>query len=128
MNLLIDTHVFIWYSMASDRLSKTAVDAINDEANAVFISQVSIWEMQIKHDLGKLALPMDVKSMVEGQIGTNDFQLLQIQNEHFWRLAHLPNAHKDPFDRLLICQAQVEELALITCDSKIASYDVNILW
>jgi PIN domain nuclease of toxin-antitoxin system len=128
MTLLLDTHIFIWYSVTADKLSKSALDAINDEENALYLSQVSIWEMQIKQNLGKLVLPSDIKSMVKEQLAVNAFELLQIKNEHFWQLASLPKLHKDPFDRLLVCQAQKESLTMVTCDSKISGYGIDVLW
>ena len=128
MNVLLDTHAFIWYSISADKLSKNALDAINTHENRVFLSQVSIWEMQIKHDLGKLHLPKDVKSVVEDQFSSNAIDLLQIKNEHLWLLSDLPKVHNDPFDRLLICQALLDNLAFITCDPKIHRYAVEVIW
>jgi len=128
MNLLLDTHIFIWYSVNADKLSKSALDAINDEENLLYLSQASIWEMQIKQNLGKLVLPSDIKSIVKKQLEVNAFELLQIKNEHFWQLADLPKLHKDPFDRLLVCQAQIESLTMVTCDSKISGYGIDVLW
>lgn len=128
MNVLVDTHVFLWYSLVADKLSNTALDILNNANNSIYLSQISIWEMQIKHDLGKLSLPVDVKTLVEEQIHQNGFILLPIRNEHFWNLAYLPKLHSDPFDRLLVCQAQVEQVDILTKDQNVARYKVNALW
>jgi len=108
--------------------NESALNAINAEENILYLSQVSIWEMQIKQNLGKLSLPSDIKSMVEEQLAVNSFELLKIKNEHFWQLESLPKLHKDPFDRLLVCQAKEESLTVVTCDSKISGYGIDVLW
>jgi len=128
MNLLLDTHVFIWYTMDADRLSAKALDAIQAAENPIFISQVSIWEMQIKHNIGKLELPFTVQEMVDAQLAKNAFNCLRIKNRHLWQLESLPHIHKDPFDRLLVSQALCENLTLISRDYHIKKYNISTLW
>lgn len=128
MNLLIDTHAVIWYSFASNQLTSSALALLNDPINTLYLSQVSIWEMQIKQDLGKLTLPVSVQKLVTGQLQRNAFRILPIKNEHFWALAELPHLHADPFDRLLISQAKVEKYTLVTRDHEIQKYDITTAW
>lgn len=128
MNLLLDTHAFIWYTMDADKLSGKALAIIQAAENPLFISQASIWEMQIKHNIGKLELPFTVQEMVDTQLAKNAFSCLRISNQHLWQLETLPHIHKDPFDRMLVCQAQCENLTLITRDGHIKEYDVPTLW
>jgi len=128
MNILLDTHAVIWYSMAAERLTGRVLAAIDSTSNAIYLSQVSIWEMQIKQSIGKLELPVSVREFVEFQIANNDFTLLQIHNEALWQLESLPRIHRDPFDRLLVCQAQCDDLTLITADRHIPKHDVATLW
>ncbi len=128
MRLLLDTHAVIWYSLSSKQLPESVLNLINEPANEVYLSQGSIWEMQIKQDLGKLTLPISVRELVEQQVQKNSFRILGIKNEHFWALAALPSLHGDPFDRLLISQAIVENYTLVTRDKKIPKYQVATIW
>lgn len=128
MNILLDTHALIWYSYNQKYLSQKALNIINDNSNTITISQVSIWEMQIKITIGKLELPQPVKELVKCQLSINGFREQCIMNEHLWALATLPLHHKDPFDRLLITQAQVENMVLLSKDEKFAAYDVLTAW
>ena len=128
MNVLLDTHALIWYSHTPEQLSQKALEIINSQENTISISQVSIWEMQIKISIGKLDLPQSVRELIECQIVSNGFRELNIRNEHLWGLTSLPLHHKDPFDRLLISQAQTDGLVLLSKDSKFATYDVQTIW
>ena len=128
MDILLDTHALIWYSHAPERLSMKALEAIGSPPNTVTISQVSIWEMQIKASIGKLELPQSVRELVERQASTNGFRELRISNEHLWALDSLPLHHGDPFDRLLIAQAQTERMVLLSKDAKFSAYDVQTIW
>ena len=128
MNLLLDTHAIIWYSFSPQRMTTKALDLINDTSNSIMISQVSIWEMQIKSSIGKLKLPLSIREMVENLYEQNQFSVLTISNQHLWNLEKLPFIHKDPFDRLLISQAQFEDLTFVSADEEIAKYDLKTLW
>lgn len=128
MKLLLDTHVFIWWDSRPDRLSPKALQACEDEANSLLFSVVSAWEMQIKSQLGKLRLGMPLAGIVEAQRQSNSVEILPITLPHVLALEQLPRHHADPFDRLLIAQAHVEEAHLVTADSSFSAYPVSLLW
>ena len=128
MRLLLDTHVFIWLDIARDRLSESAQQAIKTPENELYLSLASVWEMQIKIQLGKLHLNTPLSDTLIAQQQTNGIQLLPIQINHILALSNLRQHHRDPFDRLLIAQVQVENLTLVTNDPRISLYDVAQLW
>ncbi len=128
MNFLIDTHVFIWLDIAQNRLSTTVQQAIQDPQNTLYLSLASIWEMQIKIQLGKLHLNASLATTLITQQQTNLLQLLPIDLRHILALNHLSPHHSDPFDRLIIAQSQIEELTIITNDREIQKYPVRHLW
>ena len=123
MNLLLDTHVLLWWLDDNTRLSARAKTAITNGENVVFVSAVTIWETRIKEALGKFKLPRNFRSVLE----TQPFIMLDISAEHAHAIAKLPAHHRDPFDRMLIAQAQVERLTLITSDTRIKQYKVSVL-
>ena len=127
MMYLLDTHAFIWMDSGSDRLSNTARDIILDSGNELFLSLASIWEMQIKHQLGRLQLRLPLATIIDEQ-RRNRVQFLDITAEHIYSLEQLPLHHRDPFDRMLIAQARAEGITLISNDSRFADYDVSIIW
>ena len=108
MKLLLDTHTFIWWAAESSRLSARALKTLQSPDYDVLLSVVSIWEIQIKLQLGKMSLPlpMPLREIVENQQRINDVQLLHVSAEHVYALNELPPHHKDPFDRLLLAQAR----------------------
>lgn len=128
MKLLLDTHTFIWWDSEPTKLSKRAQQLCTDKANTMLLSVVSIWEMQIKLQLGKLTLGMPIAAIIDSQQKTNNIQLLPITVNHVLALDSLPTHHKDPFDRLLIAQANVEDAVLISRDPMLAKYPVNLEW
>lgn len=105
MNYLIDTHVFIWLDTQQNRLSKPVMAIFNDPNNQFYLSLVSIWEIQIKNQLGKLRLSNSLSLVLDAQQKTNHIQILSIELPHILGLSQLPDHHNDPFDRLLISQA-----------------------
>ncbi|NJL91290.1 MAG: type II toxin-antitoxin system VapC family toxin [Coleofasciculaceae cyanobacterium SM2_1_6] len=117
MKLLFDTHTFIWWDSEPTRLSSRALELLSNSANMKFLSVVSIWEIQIKHQLGKLSLTLPLKDIIDEQINNHNISILPIAPNHIFGLNHLPFHHKDPFDRLLISQAKIEEAILVSCDS-----------
>jgi PIN domain nuclease of toxin-antitoxin system len=123
LRLLLDTHVLIWALTAPNRLSAVAAEAIQDEANDVFVSMVSPWEISIKKALGNLSPPDDL----EAQLADRCFELLPISMHHTRAIASLPHHHGDPFDRMLVAQAQLESLSIVTADRKINRYQVTVL-
>ena len=124
MNLLLDTHVFLWAIDNPSKLSDKARSAIVDGHNLVFVSAVTAWEISIKKSIGKLDLPKE--SYLEELIA-HRFIPLDITTEHTLAVEYLPHHHRDPFDRLLVAQAQIERFTLVTRDAKIMAYDLNII-
>lgn len=130
MKLLLDTHAFLWLVDGSPHLSATAQAAFSDPTNALFLSVASVWELSIKTSRTnpqlRLSDPLDVyvaKWTVAYQI-----QVLPIDLSHALHVTGLPHYHKDPFDRLLIAQADVESMTLVSADRKFASYSISLLW
>jgi PIN domain nuclease of toxin-antitoxin system len=128
MKLLIDTHVFIWLASEPDKLSGKAKEAILSQSNQLYLSLVSLWEMQIKSQLGKLALDVPLSTLWHDQKEMNQIELLPILPEHIWELDALPHIHRDPFDRLIIAQAIKESFIIVSADTAITQYPVTTIW
>lgn len=128
MKLLLDTHAFIWWASEPAKLSSNALGLCEARSNIVLLSVTSIWEMQIKLQLGKLKLDLRLADLIESQQRTNDIEVLPILLAHVLELECLPNHHKDPFDRLLIAQANVEGATLISSDPIFEKYPVTVAW
>ncbi|GEM90596.1 type II toxin-antitoxin system VapC family toxin [Oceanithermus desulfurans] len=126
--LLLDTHAFLWWISDDPRLSPAAREAIADGASEVYLSAVSVWEMVIKMGLGRLELPEDLESFLARQLQANGFRPLAMTLPHALAVRHLPDVHKDPFDRLLVAQARHEELVLISGDEAVQRYPVSVIW
>ena len=127
MKLLLDTHIFIWWADQPEKLSPAALSALEDEANELLLSVASVWEMQIKIQLGRLKLSLPLKELVKNQQETNDLKILPVALTHVLALDALPFHHKDPFDRLLIAQSIEEDLTLVSADSQFSAYAVKLL-
>ena len=127
MKLLLDTHIFIWWADQPEKLSHAALSALEDEANELLLSVASVWEMQIKIQLGKLKLSVPLKELVKTQQETNDITISSVALTHVLALDALPFHHKDPFDRLLIAQNIEEDLTLVSADSQFSAYAVKLL-
>jgi PIN domain nuclease of toxin-antitoxin system len=123
MNIILDTHVLIWALENNPTLSGIARDSITHARNMVFVSSASVWEISIKKQLGKLTCPDNLHE----EIKLHRFTPLYIQHDHAELAGNLPNFHKDPFDRMLIAQAIIENLTLVTRDDFIIKYDVTTL-
>ena len=128
MRLLLDTHAFLWWISDSLELSDDAREAIADGRNAPIFSVVSGWEIAIKADLGKLELPDPPAKFVNEQLTRNELEVLPIHLRHALNVYGLPDHHRDPFDRLLISQAVLERLPIVTADPEISRYPVEIVW
>jgi len=128
MRLLLDTHAFLWFIMGSSNLSTSARAMIEDEANESFLSVASLWEMAIKVSLGKLTLSAPLDALIPQQLSLNGIELLGIQVAHAAVVSTLPFHHRDPFDRLLIAQAVVEGMPVISADVAFDAYPVKRLW
>jgi PIN domain nuclease of toxin-antitoxin system len=129
VNVLLDTHVFIWLDSKPEKLSKLALDICQDRTNELHLSMVSIWEMQIKNQLGKLHFEVPISEMVNVQKQENDLRIMGIEMEHIFRLKDLPAHHNDPFDRLLLSQSLENNIPIISADTKFEKYsEVTVLW
>lgn len=128
MNFILDTHVFIWWTLTPEKLSSTVIDLINNEDNGLLLSIASIWEMQIKITIGKLHFDESLSEVVSSQRDINDVQILPVELEHIWQLDNLQLYHKDPFDRMLIAQALTENISIISIDSVFDQYPVQTIW
>lgn len=125
--LLLDTHTFLWWDSAPERLSATVLALCRDPSVVLYLSLVSLWEIQIKSSLGKLPLPFPLAEILSGQQAAG-LQILPITPAHIFALDSLPLHHKDPFDRLLIAQALAEGLALASLDSQFAPDAASVVW
>lgn len=125
MNLLLDTHLLLWAAAEPERLSQKAVKLINDPKNTLFFSAASIWEVVIKNSLNRPDFKVDPHLLRRGLI-ENGYQELSITVQHILAVGHLPELHKDPFDRILVAQAESEGILLLTVDALIAQYTAPI--
>lgn len=125
MRLLLDTHAFLWWLAADERMSEPAREAVADPDAVVFVSAATIWEIAIKTALGRLGT--GGADLVE-EIGENGFSELPITPRHAWGAGTLPSHHQDPFDRMLVAQARQEGLRCVTRDPAFREYEVKTLW
>jgi PIN domain nuclease of toxin-antitoxin system len=128
MKVLLDTNVFIWLNDAPHRVREQVMTVVANPDNDLFLSLTSIWEMQIKIQLGKLELSDALPDILRTQQVDNNLQILTINLSHIWALGNLPYHHRDPFDRLLIAQAQIEGMTLVSADGVFDLYEVDLLW
>jgi PIN domain nuclease of toxin-antitoxin system len=128
MRLLLDTHTFIWWDSEPAKLSAQALALCQDRQNSLLLSVASVWEMQIKFQLGKLKLTLPLSELIENQQQTNHIEILPILLPHVLAVQHLPAHHKDPFDRLLIAQANVEDVIIVSNDPMFPKYTNKVLW
>lgn len=128
MRYLLDSQVFLWWCAKSSKLSPTAFELIKRGENAIYISLLSIREIQIKSQLGKVDLPVPIMDIFRQQHREHNIGLLAIELHHMTAIINLPNHHIDPFDRVLIAQAIAEDMTLVTNDPNIAKYPVKVLW
>lgn len=128
MKLLLDTCTFLWIAAGAPQLSARARAAFTDPTNDVFLSAASAWEITVKHDLGKLPLPRPPKDFVPEERSRHGIDALPISEEAALAVGRLPPLHKDPFDRILVCQAIMGGLTLVTPDPLVNQYPVGTLW
>ena len=128
MKLLLDTHAFLWINEDSGRLSQTVKDLCSSGEHEFYLSIASPWEMKIKNQLGKLSLAMPIDELVNKNRQENNIQLLPIDLAHIIYLEQLPAHHKDPFDRIIIAQAIIEGLTIVTVDHVFSDYSVPVIW
>ncbi len=127
MKLLLDTHIFLWYITDDNHLPAKVRDSIQDWNNEVYLSVVSIWEITIKYQLGKLSLPQTPDTYLPEQRQRHQIVSLPLDEDSVRKLIGLPPYHRDPFDRMLICQALAHGLILVTVDEAIHAYSVPML-
>ncbi len=129
MNYLLDISAFLWFVYNDRRLSTVATERIGDFDNVIYLSMASIWEIAIKVNLRRgLVLHRPFPDFIDHQLNSNRFELLQINVSHLKRVADLPPYHRDPFDRLLIAQAHVENIPVITSDAAFDQYPIQRVW
>ena len=128
MKAFLDTHAFLWMVTDDKRLSRRARAVIADRSNELFLSAAGAWELVLKAQAGKLELEGGAVVFLRQELAANAISLLPIDLPHVVQLAELPPLHHDPFDRLLIAQAQVEELPVLTADRAIKKYSVRTIW
>ena len=126
MRFLLDTHCWLWLQGSPERLSRQVLSLLEDPGNDLFLSAASSWEIAVKCALGKLSLPAPPGRYVPSRMEASGTRGLPIEHAHALRVAELPLHHRDPFDRLLIAQAQVEKLVFLTVDRQLQRYDVEI--
>ena len=128
MKYLLDTHAFLWFVTDDKRLSAKARSLIKNSQNVVYFSAASAWEMSIKIRLGRLTIEEELEPFIIKQLSDNNFNTLSITIFHSIYTSKLPEIHKDPFDRMIIAQAQVEDMPLISRDKNIKKYKVPVVW
>jgi len=128
VRLLLDTHAFLWLVSADRRLPVPARRAILDPGNDRCLSMASVWEIAIKASRGKLRLDVPLHDLIDSEATANGISLLALEKRHAIAVATLPSHHRDPFDRLLVCQALAEELTLVSADRAFDAYGLRRLW
>jgi PIN domain nuclease of toxin-antitoxin system len=127
VTLLVDTHAFLWFMAGDARLSTTARRAIEDEDRGWCLSAASVWELSIKSSLKRLVLPAPAADYIAEKVQAG-LRVLSVEWVHAAVVEHLPFHHHDPFDRLLVAQAQIERLAIVTSDPVFRRYGVRVVW
>lgn len=127
MRILLDTHIFLWFISGDTQLSTDVRDAIRDPDNEVYLSSVSVWEAIVKYQLGKLPLPEHPETYLPKQRRFHQIASLDLDESSVVQLAKLPPLHRDPFDRMLICQALQNGLTIATVDAAVRAYSVSVL-
>jgi PIN domain nuclease of toxin-antitoxin system len=128
MKAILDTHVFLWWVTKDNRLTRSANEFIENNNNALFLSAASSWEIVLKNQLGKLELAKPPAQFFHEHMAVNQIQSLPITLDHTLQMFALVLHHRDPFDRILVAQAQAENLLILTADPLIAKYPVQIIW
>ena len=128
MKYLLDTHAFLWFVTGDARLSSQALSTIKHSGNEIYFSAASAWEIAIKNQLRRLKIDEDLELFITNQLVQNGFRPLSITIIHTIHTGKLPLLHKDPFDRILISQSIIENTPLISTDTNIKQYDVQLVW
>jgi PIN domain nuclease of toxin-antitoxin system len=128
MKVLLDTHTFLWWITDDPKLSSKSRDIIYDGSNELFLSAATGWEIAIKAKLNRIQLPEHPELFISEQLRINGIQSLPIQMGHALHVFTLPDYHRDPFDRMLVAQSQLEDLPILTADPLISLYRVDVIW
>ena len=128
MNYLLDTHTFLWWIAESQEIPPALVKKLGHASGSVYFSVVSLWELGLKRGIGKLRLPEPIDTYVLKQIQANRIELLPLHAPHVFRSLELAPHHRDPFDRMLVAQALVENLTLVSRDQALRAYPAKIVW
>jgi PIN domain nuclease of toxin-antitoxin system len=128
VRVLLDAHAFIWWVLDTPNLSDSAREILGDGENDVILSTASCYEIAYKADMGRLELPEPPEPYIRSRLVANNFRSLPVDLSHALRAATLPGVHRDPFDRILVAQAQIEDLPILTADLAISRYDVETIW
>lgn len=127
MKFLLDTNAFLWAATFDPRLSARANQILNDASNDFYLSVVSLSEVTVKVQIGKLQIPQDLGAFLQRTLN-RELMILPIQPEHVLNLSKLPLLHRDPFDRMLVAQSMSESVAILSSDRKLRQYEVEIIW
>lgn len=127
MNLLLDTHVWLWMELDPDRLGPRTKEALESEGSDLKLSIVSVWELMIKAAKGKLRLPREAQSYIRYRLDSEYASLLGLSVNHAYAVGQLKGGHGDLFDRMLVCQARCESMTLVTADSRLFDYPVQTI-
>ncbi len=128
MRALLDTHTFLWWNLDDPQLSTAARTVIADGRNTIYLSAVTAWEIAIKAAKGRLTLPEPADRYVAERMSLHAVFALPVEISHALEVCNLPPLHADPFDRLLVAQARLEKLAILTADAAIGQYEVEVIW
>jgi PIN domain nuclease of toxin-antitoxin system len=128
LRLLLDTHAFLWWIGDDPRLPVAARKLISGPRNEIYLSAASAWELAIKAGIGRLRLAENLEDFVTEQLALNGIRVLPVHLRHALHVSTLPGIHGDPFDRILVAQAQIEDLVLVSGDKQIARYAVTVAW
>jgi PIN domain nuclease of toxin-antitoxin system len=127
MRLLLDTHIFLWYITGDPKLPVAIAESIRQKSNEVFLSVVSVWEILVKHQRGNLPLPVPADEYIRGRRERHQIGSLALDEDSIAHLLRLPSHHRDPFDRMLICQAMQHDCVMVTFDEAFDRYPVKLL-
>ncbi len=128
MNLVLDTHAFLWIVSDDKKLSRKAKKLFLNKSNDIYLSAASIWEMAIKISLGRLTLDEPLESFIETHAVGNNIKILDIKSKHLYKIENLPFHHRDPFDRIIIAQCMIENYFIVGSDKAFDSYPVSRVW
>jgi len=127
MDIVLDTHVVWWFLNGNEKTPKTVRETILNAENTIYVSIATIWEVAIKMSIGKMNFDGGIDGFIEAIEG-NDFTLLGIDPQHIKAVTDLPFIHRDPFDRMLVAQAMVEDMPIMTSDANVLKYDIRSIW